>query len=117
MQHTHPHSAEIHSCIPLAISPEQRAAHLRSFIAPPNPRMACALRGSCASLTQLWLCAWPMVQVEVHRDGLRAELRLLRDDIHRLTLELRERTTKVCVCACSLMGAFGSICMRIFSGS
>jgi hypothetical protein len=36
------------------------------------------------------------LQVEVHRDGLKAELRLLREDIHRLTLELRERTIKVC---------------------
>ncbi|KAF5827559.1 coiled-coil domain-containing protein 39 [Dunaliella salina] len=34
-------------------------------------------------------------EVEVHRDGLRAELRLLRDDIHRLMLELRERSIKV----------------------
>ncbi|GFR48534.1 hypothetical protein Agub_g10430 [Astrephomene gubernaculifera] len=30
-------------------------------------------------------------EVEVHRDGLRAELRLLREDVHRITLELKER--------------------------
>ncbi|KAJ9515479.1 hypothetical protein QJQ45_016481 [Haematococcus lacustris] len=34
-------------------------------------------------------------EVEVHRDGLRTELKLLRDDIHRITLELRERALKV----------------------
>ncbi|PNH02795.1 Coiled-coil domain-containing protein 39 [Tetrabaena socialis] len=30
-------------------------------------------------------------EVAVHRDGLRAELRLLREDVHRITLELKER--------------------------
>jgi hypothetical protein len=29
------------------------------------------------------------------RDALRIELRLLREDIHRITLELRERALKV----------------------
>lgn len=30
-----------------------------------------------------------------HRDGLRTELKLLREDIHRITLELKERAIKV----------------------
>lgn len=34
-------------------------------------------------------------EVEVHRDGLRTELRLLREDVHRITLELKERLLKV----------------------
>lgn len=34
-------------------------------------------------------------EVEVHRDGLRAELRAARDDVHRLTLELKERALRV----------------------
>ncbi len=33
-------------------------------------------------------------------DALRIELRLLREDIHRITLELRERALKVHVCFC-----------------
>ncbi|MEW5311178.1 MAG: hypothetical protein WDW38_002914 [Sanguina aurantia] len=36
-----------------------------------------------------------MILRQVHRDGLRAELRMARDDIHRITLELRERGLKV----------------------
>lgn len=34
-------------------------------------------------------------EVEVHRDGLRAELKALREDVHRITLELKERLIKV----------------------
>lgn len=34
-------------------------------------------------------------EVEVHRDALRAELKLVREDVHRLTLELKERALKV----------------------
>jgi hypothetical protein len=45
---------------------------------------------------QLRLSAQERVaEVEVHRDGLRAELRLLREDAHRLAMELRERAIKV----------------------
>lgn len=33
-------------------------------------------------------------EIEVHRDGLRTELKLLREDVHRITLELKERVMK-----------------------
>eukprot|EP00899_Mesostigma_viride_P026492 jgi/Mesvir1/7027/Mv09154-RA.2 len=34
-------------------------------------------------------------ETEVHRDMLKAELKAVQDDIHRVTLELRERTMKI----------------------
>ena len=34
-------------------------------------------------------------EVEVHLEGLRAELKLLREDVHRVTVELKEREMKV----------------------
>lgn len=34
-------------------------------------------------------------EVQVHLDGLRAELKLVRDDAHRVILELKERELKV----------------------
>ncbi|GAX79427.1 hypothetical protein CEUSTIGMA_g6868.t1 [Chlamydomonas eustigma] len=34
-------------------------------------------------------------EIVVHRDGLRTELKLLREDVHRITLELKERILKV----------------------
>jgi hypothetical protein len=34
-------------------------------------------------------------EVTVHLDGLRAEQKFVREDIHRITLELKEREMKV----------------------
>ncbi len=34
-------------------------------------------------------------EITVHRDGLRTELKLLREDVHRITLELKERMLRV----------------------
>ena len=39
--------------------------------------------------------AFMPTRAAVNRDGLRAELKLVREDVHRITLELRERQTKV----------------------